>query len=222
MVRAVGTHQTPLGEKQPGTGGESPRKGAGRAWGHGCQQPPDPRWPWTCRWDERDGGGCDGQPVCEPPSHSEEGSYRQGLKGTSRLSPGFSSWRSKYKPQLGQAKVAGKVCGVTSQCLLSRRRLSPQSPCPLWGSREGPPWGEGEEVGPLCHAETAVMGGDMEVGGRHFPIRTRGPRGAHAQPTVLGCRGGRVSPMWGSELGSPMGSGETGSARVGFGSFFGC
>lgn len=48
---------------------------------------------------------------------------------------------------------------MASQCLLSRRRLSPQSPCPLWGSREGPPWGEGEEVGPLCCAETAVMGG---------------------------------------------------------------
>ena len=48
-------------------------------------------------------------------------------------------------------------------------------------------------------------GGDMEVGGHHFPIRTRGLRGARAQPTALGCWGGRVSPRWGSGLRSPHG-----------------
>lgn len=58
-------------------------------------------------------------------------------------------------------------------------------------------------MGPLCCAKTAVMGGDTEVGGRHPPLCTQGLRGA--QPMALGCQGGRVSPKWGSGLGSPHG-----------------
>ena len=137
--RAVGTRRTPLRGKQPGTGTESPptKAGSGRR-NVGASSHRTLRGHGPAARMRGDGGGCDGQPVSEPPSHPEEGSYRQGLKVTSRLSPGFSSWRSKYKPQLGQAKVAGKVCGVLRSVSFREGACPCRAPVPRRGAGRDP------------------------------------------------------------------------------------
>lgn len=128
------------------------------------------------------------------PSHPPRGSkgIQQGSQVARLLSPGFSSWRSKYKPRPGQAKVAGKVCGC-SQCLLSGRALSLQSPCPPWGSRDGP-------RGQRASGGTPVPHRNVRDGVGIGSCSHTGAVGAQAQP-----KGFQGEPRVGFRAGSPTG-----------------